>query len=322
MTQDSRQRYTDFLSQNPASIFHQPWWLDATCGPENWDVVFARKKEHVIAALPFFLKKGRFGQIILGQPPLTPFLGPVYSPGKARYARRLQQEHTIFEELLRALPPCHLFHQCFSPAITNWLVFRWNGFQQSTNYTYRLYNIKNHESLWNETEDNIRTDVRKAQNRFALHIEQSDDIGAFLDIYAGTWKRQGKRTPHSTLIRNIDAACASHSCRRMLFAVDEGGRRHAATYIVWDQDAAYYLLGGSDPKLRQSGAHTFVVWESILQASKYVDVFDFEGSNIRSIEKNFRAFGARQTPLFWLERATPLFRKIMLLRDILTGPWK
>lgn len=322
MTQDSRQIYTNFLSQNPASIFHQPWWLDATCGPENWDVVFAQKKEHVIAALPFFLKKGCLGQKILGQPPLTPFLGPVYSLGKARYARRLQQEHAIFEELLRALPPYHLFHQCFSPDITNWLVFRWNGFQQSTNYTYRLYNIKNHESLWNETEDNIRTDVRKAKNRFSLHIEQRDDIEDFLEIYAGTWKRQGKKTPYTTLIRSIDAACASRTCRRMLFAVDEDGRRHAATFIIFDKNIAYYLLGGSDPELRQSGAHTFVVWESIRMASEYVDTFDFEGSNIRSIEKNFRAFGAQQTPLFWLERATPLFRKIMLLRDLVTGPWK
>lgn len=45
MTKDSRHLYTHFLLQNPASIFHQPWWLDATCGQRGWDVVFARKKE-------------------------------------------------------------------------------------------------------------------------------------------------------------------------------------------------------------------------------------------------------------------------------------
>lgn len=320
MKQGSRQLYTQFLTQNPASIFHQPWWLDTTCGERNWDVVFARKKENIVAALPFLRKKGRFRQVILGQPPFTPFLGPLYSPGTARYARRLQQEHAILEELIHALPHHHLFHQTFSPAITNWQPFRWNGFRQSTNYTYRLYNIKNHAALWQETEDNIRTDVRKAQNRFCLRIEQSDDIEAFLAVYAGTWKRQGKDIPHVSLIRRIDAACAPRGCRRILFAVDEAGQHHAATYTIWDQDTAYYLLGGSNPELRQSGGHTFVLWETILRASEHVDIFDFEGSSIRPIEKNFRAFGGRQTPLLWLERTTPLFRKIMLLRELLTGP--
>lgn len=103
----------------------------------------------------------------------------------------------MLEELIHALPPYHLFHQIFSPTITNWQPFRWNGFRQTTNYTYQLYNIKNHAALWNETEDNIRTDVRKAQNRFSLHIEQTDDIEAFLAVYAGTWKRQGKDIPHT-----------------------------------------------------------------------------------------------------------------------------
>lgn len=129
-------------------------------------------------------------------------------------------------------------------------------------------------------------------------------------------------TPHTALIRRIDAACALHACRRMLFAVDEAGRRHAATYTIWDQHTAYYLLGGSDPKLRQSGGHTFALWETILRASEHVDTFDFEGSNVRPIEKNFRAFGGRQTPMLRLERATPLFRKIMLLRELLTSPWR
>lgn len=306
--------YNHFLRTCPAPIFLQDWWLDAVCGADGWDCSFAYKNDNVIAALPF-QKKTMMGMTILTTPPYTPFLGPVYLPGTARYARTISKEHAIHEALIQALPRHDVFSSTFSPAITNWQSFRWNGFKQTTNYTYIITGISNIDAVWKETEDSIRTDIRKAKSRYELVIEETEDIDAFLHIYAGTWKRQNKQIPFEDRIRALDSACTQRQCRRILLARDGKGQIHAGTYTVWDQDKAYYLLGGSDPDLRTSGAHTFAIWESICRAAQHVDTFDFEGSDIRPIERQFRSFGARQTPLLHIERMSPLIYFAKFLRD-------
>ena len=63
-------------------------------------------------------------------------------------------------------------------------------------------------------------------------------------------------------------------------------------------NTAYYLMGGGDPELRNSGATSLVLWEAICRQPEIVEVFDFEGSMIEPIERFCRAFGAVQTPYF------------------------
>ena len=74
-------------------------------------------------------------------------------------------------------------------------------------------------------------------------------------------------------------------------AVDDEGRTHAALFTVFDSKTAYYLAGGGDPDLRDSGAMTLLLWDSIQHASGFAEVFDFEGSMIPEIERFFRGFG-------------------------------
>jgi len=308
--------YSAFVSTMPLPIFFQPWWLEAACGAGNWDVALLERNGRVEAALPF-RRKRLLGLTVLNLPPYTPFLGPIHAPSKARYARALAREHDIHERLIKSLPPHQAFSQTFSPAVTNWQAFRWNGFSQRTNYTYVLTGLREAPKLLAETEDNIRTDIRKAQNRFALKVEEITDLEIFLEVYAKTWARQGLTVPYVEVVRRLDAACAERRCRRILVAVDSEGRKHAAAYTVWDGETAYYLMGGGDPALRGSGAHSLVVWESILRAGRDVNCFDFEGSDIRSVERHFRAFGARQIPLLhvekiplWIKAGGTLYRRL------------
>jgi hypothetical protein len=97
-------------------------------------------------------------------------------------------------------------------------------------------------------------------------------------------------------VQRIEAACRERAQSRILIAEDAQGRAHAGCYLVWDSESAYYLLGGGDPELRNSGAMSLVMWEAIRFSAEVSDSFDFEGSMIESIERFFRAFGALQTP--------------------------
>ena len=159
------------------------------------------------------------------------------------------------------------------------------------------------EALWSGLKDNIRREIRKARKR----VEVRDDLGLdrFYAILGKTFERQGlePRITFAELAR-VDAACAERDSRAILFAEDESGQVHAATYIVWDEQCAYYLFGGGDPALRTSGASSLLLWEAIMRSREVTDVFDFEGSMLKPVERFFRAFGSTQTPYVGVTRST------------------
>lgn len=279
-----------------APLFSQPWWLEAV-SPGAWDYAVVRRGEDVAAVLPYTFKMRLGGLRLIEMPRLTPYLGPWLRPSTAKYANRLGEEKDLMTELIEALPPFATFQQDCHPAMTNWLPFYWKGFAQTTSYTYRIEATSDPDALWNETRDNVRTDVKKAKKQ--VTTEEVGDIEAFLRLHRLTFSRQGKALPHSEeTLRRVDAACAENGARRILIATGAGGRPHASVYLVTDRRAVYYLLSGSDAELRNSGAISLLLWEGIQWAAEQGKQFDFEGSMVEPIERSFRAFGGRQVPYF------------------------
>jgi hypothetical protein len=206
-------------------------------------------------------------------------------------------------ELIEGLPRFDTFTQHFHHSVTNWLPFYWRGFEQTTRYTYVLEQLRDLDAVWKGMRENIRREVRKAKRSVVVR----DDLGldALYDLNRKTFGRQGRAIPYGPdLIARIDEACARRGCRRAFFAEDAQGRLHAALYLVWDPQAAYYLIGGGDPELRNSGATSLLMWEAIQFAASVTQTFDFEGSMIEPVERFFRAFGAAQKPYFRVSKTT------------------
>jgi hypothetical protein len=282
------------------SLFDEPWWLTAVA-PGQWDAVEIEHAGHVVARLPYVIRR-RAGLTMITMPPLTPRLGPWVAPSNAKPARQLGQQKDLITELIQMLPAHHYFSQHFHHSVTNWLPFHWQGFEQTTRYTYVLDDLSDVESIWAGLEHNVRTYIRKAQKQ--LQVRTDLDLDKFLETSTLTFTRQGKKHPYpGDLVRRVDAACAARAARRMFFAEDAQGRIHAVGYLVWDSRSAYYLMSGADPALRNSGAASLVLWEAINFAATVTPRFDFEGSMIEPIEQFFRSFGSRQVPYFRVTRA-------------------
>lgn len=296
------------------SVFQQPWWLDAVA-PGHWGEVAVIKGSEVFARMPYVVKK-KCGFTLLTMPPLTQTLGPWLRPSHAKYANQLGEQKDLLEELIKKLPPFDYFSQNFSPAVTNWLPFYWAGFKQTTRYTYRIEDLSDLDKVWAGFRENIRSDIRKAQKLVAVR----DDLGIeqFIQINRLTFTRQGRSLPYAAeLVKRIDKACSERNARRIFFAQDADGRVHAAVYMVWDVNAAYYLMGGGDPELRRSGATSLLLWEAIKFASQVSRCFDFEGSMLEPIERFFRAFGGKQVPYFHLTKCSRRMQVILSGRDLL-----
>jgi hypothetical protein len=298
------------------AIFQQPWWLDAVA-PGRWGEAVVERNGRTVARLPYVVR-GRGRWRMLTQPPLTQTLGPWVEPSSAKPANALANEMELLTALEAALPPAEAFRQHFSPTMLNALPFFWAGYRIEAQYTYRLEGLRSEEALWNGLRDNIRREIRKARKR----LEIRDDLGLdrFYAVWMKTFSRQGLDPPHSLAqLDRLDTACASRGARAMLFAQDEANRIHAVTYVVWDEHAAYYLLGGSDPDLRASGAGSMLMWEGIMRARRVTDTFDFEGSMLKPVERFFRAFGGRQAPYLCVSRATRAARAALTIRTAWHG---
>ena len=291
-------------------LFSKDWWLDAVVGIDRWDVALVFRDGEIIASMPYIIKN-RFGLQLCTLPELTQYLGPWIKPSQAKYAKMLGQQKDVMTDLIDQLPGFDYFLQNWDYKQTNWLPFYWKGFQQTTNYTYVIDDMSSLDLVWSNFQENIRREIRKAENRHNLIFLDNPSIEDFIQLNKKVYERLNVKSPHSEqLIIDLDKACAQRNARKIFIAVDEDGRPHAGVYLVWDKNSAYYLLGGSDPKLRNSGAKSFCMWEAIRFASTVTKEFNFEGSMIEPVERYVRGFGAKQKLVFNISKTPSLLLRL------------
>ena len=313
-----KELYRELCSNEPSiPIFSRDWWLDAVCG-DLWDICLVEKSGQIVASMPYFMHK-RNGMVLITQPQETQTMGPWLRKSEAKYTNWLSQEKDLLTELIDQLPYYDFFHQNWHHSNTNWLPFYWQGFNQSTLYTYRLPDLSDLEATWSGFRGNIRRDIRKASNRFKLKVRTDLSLGDFLKLNLQTFERQDLDLPYSVeFVKRLDSVCLNKGARKIFIAEDSQGRQHAGIYMIWDEQSAYYLMGGGDPELRTSGATSLCMWEAIKYAATVTKSFDFEGSMIEPLERFFRGFGAIQTPYFSITK-TPsrLLRAKKCLSEVL-----
>jgi len=174
-----------------------------------------------------------------------------------------------------------------------------------------LEDLQDEGALWDGIEAKVRTDVRKATDRFHLNVRDDLEWKEFFDMTRKTFGRQKMDVPYSDdIVERVDKACKERGCRKIWIAEDSEGRRHAGAYIVWDENSAYCLIGGGAPELRNSGATSLVIWTAIKHAATVTQKFNFEGSMIEPVERFFRGFGAWQIPYFNISKTPSLILRL------------
>lgn len=298
ITDTQKNKYREFCQQEPSvPLFSQAWWMDAVCGEDGWDVIVIEKDQQVVATLPYSIRH-KLGCRFVTQPLLTQTNGPWISrPASDKTTTIVSHEIKLLSELTEHLNTKKFtyFNQHFHHSISNWLPFYWAGYRQSTRYTYVIEKLDDLTAVYGSFTDVRRNDIRKAEK--AVKVIETEDVGLLHDLVSKTFERQHLRMPYSlNLLQIIDQACREHACRKIFLAHDAEGNLHAAVYIVWDANTAYYLLGGADPTYRNSQATSLLLWNAIRFASQVSKSFDFEGSMIKNVEMFCRSFGTVQKP--------------------------
>lgn len=299
-------------------IFQQAWWMDAVC-TENWDVVLVEKGNKIVAALPFAFSKVRGIFTEVCTPCLTQFSGPwIKYPAGMKDEKKLSFDKEVMYSLINKLPKADSFVQNFSYKITNWLPFYWKGYNAMPQYTYVIEDLSDIDELYNKRfSKNLRRDINKAATE--ITVEESNDLHSFYNLVTMTFNRQKIAVPYTfDFLKRLDSAIKSNAGRKIFMAFDKERNCHAGAYIVWDENSAYYLIGGEDTKWRQSQAVSLLLWEAIKFSSSVSSKFDFEGSNIEPIEQFFKKFGTSQKVYFRVYKHTgKLFSILLNIKAIL-----
>jgi len=312
----SRDNYRLWASEEVGiPVWHQPWWLDATAGEDEWDVLSVIDSGQVAATLPYTLVKRR-GFTIMGQPPLTQSLGPWFSSTGAGDVPKLSMQHKLLGQIADSLPNVDSYAQNWLPEMGNWLPFHWRGFNQTTRYTYRLSLEGGGENMWNNLEGSLRWEIRKAGDKNGLVATEVDSLDLVWPVIRETFERQGQQVPFSrNLLERILVRGSKEGAVSLYLARDANETTHAAAVVVRDSVRAYYLLGGTAPGFRRTGGMSLLLWHALQDAQdKGLHIFDFEGSMIEPVEKFFRTFGTVQTPYFRVGK--DFSRSLRLLRNL------
>jgi len=306
-----KQRFRNHCAAHPGiPLFLTSDWLETVARPEQWGVALVMAGNGVKAFMPYF-KKRKMGFDVITVPPLTPYMGPwIHYPEGQKESTRLSYEKKLMTELIGRLPKVDRFIQYFHPEITNWLPFHWEGFEQSTRYTYIIDDLSDAEALHAGLRSNIRREINKAEKQ--LRVMEADEVSTLHGLKLKDHRAKGIAIDYSrAYFERVFAGLTEKRCCKVWTANDGSGKPVASLLLAWDAGTAYYLAGAADPENRNTGAMSLLMWTAILFSSSVAGSFNFEGSMMEPIERFFRSFGARQTPYFEIRKTDSRLLKLL-----------
>ncbi len=302
----NKTRYLNFCQIHPVPLHGQPWWLDAVCGPDQWDVCLTENAAGAITgSWPYFLHR-RMGLAVIRPAPLTSYGGPwLHYPANPdlKPPSRYDFEQKNYTGLLAQLPRTTFFQQNLYPEVSNGLPFHWAGFHLHTRYTYRFDSWS--EQLPDSMDSGTRNKIMQAERTF--EVVMTEDFAAFRAIYQAADRRRKWKPVDAHLLERLDRAAQAQQARYIFIARHRtSGQDQAALYITRDQRRAYGLLSGFEPQAPLNQA-IYLLYAAVLRfcATRQL-TFDFEGSLDAGVGHVFRKMGATLTPYLQIRKSSGL----------------
>ena len=292
MISNNKRRYAEFCGRVYVPIYSKPWWMDAICGEEGWDVWLCEKGGDVVAAMPYYLEKREHG-LYITKAPLTQANGILFSHAEgSKPIARLKNEERVVDEAFAYIESLGLavYEQQFPRTFENWLPFYWHGCTAMPRYTYVVKDTSDVDAMWAAMDPNARQKVRKGAKSAKLDV--AIGVDEFYREHEKVFAKQGLACPFSfgLFCRLVDA-CEEHDCCQLMCMRTLEGQVASVLFLVWDERSVYSILGGSIPDFMHLETYHTLIWEGMKFAHDKGLEYDFEGSVIKRISKSFREFG-------------------------------
>ena len=304
MSNNVKQRYAAFAATAPdLPLFCQPWYLDAlTKEFGDWDVLLYRKGNGPVrGAFPFFVKS-KYGLTYSVPPPLCKYVGPWLLP-------EYRDEQAGLRFFAEQFPKMAASEIAFPVETTDFLPFYWNGWRQTTRFTFYLTS-----DVWSTFPDWVEKRTRNRLRAAAakLTVVEGVELTEIYRLTCQVFARQKLSVPYSFAhLQHLDRVLTEQGRCHGFGVKDADGRLVGALYLIWDAHTAYVLLSGTDATGRQLNGNYLLQTEAARYAFEVLQVerLDRLGSMLPGVAGIHRKLGAVARPYHLLCRERhPLFR--------------
>jgi Acetyltransferase (GNAT) domain len=257
----------------PGTIFHEPWWLEATTAGQYREVT-VENGGRVVGRLPFVLSK-KAGLTVSKMPPFTHVLGAAVEAGNGKPQTQLLQRLSTVRELIGKLPPSAYFVQAFESSLDG-LAFQERGYQLTPQYTFEVDCRDSLDNLLAGMHFKTRQHIRRAEEKFT--VNRVNDAYEFMGFYLGNLKKTGAKSYIDwTTFPELFRQCMARGSGEAIAARWADGRCAAMVFLVWGKGKMYYLLSTRAGDEGDNGSINLLIWEGMKRAHERGLLFDLDG---------------------------------------------
>jgi hypothetical protein len=200
---DDRELWDSTVDQSPYGLLFHKWdFLRIAEKHTGWKLLpyGVYKGKTLLSLFPLFYKKDLLVRSVFSPPPLSciPYLGPTMNAGYGDVKPSTRESHlqTVVDEVtaeIKKLSPSYVYVQ-MPPMYNDIRPFKWNGFAETSHFTYFIDLNKTPEQILAGFDKNLRWTLKKV-GELPLRLERVNDAEAFCDIVGKRYGEQGLTYP-------------------------------------------------------------------------------------------------------------------------------
>ena len=299
----NKEKYQMFCQETYVPIWSKPWWMDAVCGPEHWDVWLFEQGETVLAAMPYYFEM-RDSYRYITKATQTQTNGLIFreDSSRKRVSEAEFQEKVIHAacDYLDSLG-LDVYEQQYHHTFQNWTPFYWRNFTSIVRYTYVMEDLSDLDAVRAGISTKYRNEIKKGER--LTHVSSDVTLDEFYTAYKDIFARKSIHVPISkAFLQSVYQSGLAHESCAMFCARDDQERIHSILFLVWDERAVYQLFGGYMQEFSSSQSYPALMWYGIQFAAKMGRSYDFEGSMIDGVAQSMRQFGGIPKPYYRIRK--------------------
>lgn len=265
----NQEKYDDCIIQSKGLIYAYSWYLDIVS--DHWSVLVL-DDYRVVMPLPW---NSKFGLQYITQPFFCQSLG-VYSKENISKSEK--------ELLFSAIP------KRFLKTNMSLNFSLGSGFEEQVNYFLDLN--RSYETLQESYRKDRKKSLRKAIQA-GLTFQDFDNTETLIQMYRNVFSFVDVPPKYYDIIQDLMNTALEKKVAfiRNVFYQDI---LVCAGFFVHFENRIYYLFAASNDEGKKYGATTFLIDSVIQQYANSKTIFDFEGSNIKSIASFYKSFGSEK----------------------------
>lgn len=290
------------LAQPHIGVFGSEKWLQVY--GKQLSLIGIYKDEKQLIGGFYFLKTSKKGISLMKLPPYSPHCGLFFNSD----AKNRASVNSFAKDIVNDV--CHFITAekaalkilAFPPAINDLQPFIWNKFKVIPNYTYRIDLSQDMDTIRSHFDSKHRNAINKAIKEGVEARENALDKQQLLNFFSTSLKQAGANIYQAEL-EHIFHTFADHT-NSFSYSAFKGGENIGNVFCVFDTKICYYMFGGVNKESGLQGINHLLIQNAIEKAKVLgCEIFDFEGSMLKGVEKFFRGFGPELIPYYTVNKA-------------------